>query len=1094
MDISAPDSVVLDAAQQQVLASNHKVHALITGAAGSGKTTALLQTVAKLHADDAPTRVLWLASSREVAAQARQAMLALIGKTSQGAVAQTTTAFAFELVRVVAQKNAQPEPRLLTAVAQDEMLAAAIAELPADFAGSTEQLQNLKQLLNAVAYRTELRDMWQVFDEIGEPPAAKFHVACGVVKPQHNSNKQQDADAELRAAIWVLQRCFQQLADSSRYTAGGIVQAAINILRQDSTHLALPTLVVVDNAQELSAGEQRLLVALADSGVTVWLAGDADTAAAVHVTPVLYLPELLRKLPQTLEMQKKKLKPQSIVLKTQHRQSNALCQVVSQLVQRVGVRGNGEQRVGMQVDSLPHNGVQPAKAKEIAAFNVQSESALSSALAFTLRAKHLGLDGQEPIPWHQMVIVCRSRDEISRLQRELKSREVPTKTLGGGTVLKEHKIVRELVLLLQSATSAQKSLNAPTITKLLTGIVGGLKLPEMASLKRELLQLFSEQIAREKIPVSRVIELVFNQEWPLKNTSDNTLSTGCHRFLRLRDVYAAAVKKAADHSLLELLWHFWSELIDAHKLQQQALNADGYEQEQANRLLDAVMELFFVVTRNEEQQHQLTAQKLLHEIISSDLPQDTLVKRAQADAVTITTPHQLIGSEFAVVCIAGLQDGKWPNLKQRGKLIGAARLVETLNHSQPQSEVSNKIQVLHAELRLLVLACSRAKKSLNLFAVHNTELIPSRFWSFFNKEAYLQQPITDAATTLSAEVARLRAELESKIASADETTDANNVNQTSVCEIAAQLARLAQEQVPGADPDSWYGALAPSTNQPLYAEHEQVQIGPSGLQTALTCSLQTTLDKIKGATSQHHRAALGTLLHAALELATDGATPSASEIMKQVNENWHKMQFTSVSEEQRARQLAEKMAQQLASYIKKQVSAGWKIIGSETPFTTQLGDGEQSIELRGRVDRLEVRDMDGKTQLRIVDLKTSKSHAPSSTVESVKFNAQLAAYKFAADAGCFNNELIAADLSNKLEEIIPVLVNLHPKMQSTRGNEKTDETLNDEQWQVVQQAIISNLQNLKQVSIFAALAEHCTSKQGVVDCTLHLIPAVSWQE
>ena len=59
------------------------------------------------------------------------------------------------------------------------------------------------------------------------------------------------------------------------------------------------------------------------------------------------------------------------------------------------------------------------------------------------------------------------------------------------------------------------------------------------------------------------------------------------------------------------------------------------------------------------------------------IPGDALAApRRQADAVTILTAHASKGLEWDLVCVAGVQEGSWPDLRRRGSLLGSEQLVD----------------------------------------------------------------------------------------------------------------------------------------------------------------------------------------------------------------------------------------------------------------------------------------------------------------------------------------------------------------------------------------------------------------------------------
>src|SRR5690606_41173154 len=56
---------------------------------------------------------------------------------------------------------------------------------------------------------------------------------------------------------------------------------------------------------------------------------------------------------------------------------------------------------------------------------------------------------------------------------------------------------------------------------------------------------------------------------------------------------------------------------------------------------------------------------------------------------------------------------------------------------------------------------------------------------------------------------------------------------------SVQLARLAREGVPGADPDTWYGVAEPTCTDPLVSRDEPVPMSPSTVDVLAKCPLRS---------------------------------------------------------------------------------------------------------------------------------------------------------------------------------------------------------------------------------------------------------------
>ena len=71
-------------------------------------------------------------------------------------------------------------------------------------------------------------------------------------------------------------------------------------------------------------------------------------------------------------------------------------------------------------------------------------------------------------------------------------------------------------------------------------------------------------------------------------------------------------------------------------------------------------------------------QVFVDHLLAQQIPGDTLSRpeAPTADAVPILTAHASKGLEWDLVCVAGVQEGSWPDLRRRGSLLGAEQLVD----------------------------------------------------------------------------------------------------------------------------------------------------------------------------------------------------------------------------------------------------------------------------------------------------------------------------------------------------------------------------------------------------------------------------------
>ncbi|MFC8850624.1 MULTISPECIES: ATP-dependent helicase [unclassified Micromonospora] len=209
---------------------------------------------------------------------------------------------------------------------------------------------------------------------------------------------------------------------------------------------------------------------------------------------------------------------------------------------------------------------------------------------------------------------------------------------------------------------------------------------------------------------------------------------------------------------------------------------------------------------------------------------------------------------------------------------------------------------------------------------------------------------------------------------------------------AAELARLAAAGVPGAHPDDWWGLRGLSDDRPLVDEGEPVRVTPSGMDSALRCSLRWLLERHGGSGPASAAQGVGNLVHAAAMLAED-ASADRSALLEYVSARFDAIELAARwmvgPERERAEAMVDKLLRWLAGNPRR-------LLAIEHEFAVRLDDPQRPVELTGRVDRLEV-DADGR--LVVVDLKTGKSTVV--TEREIGEHPQLGAYQAAVEAGAF---------------------------------------------------------------------------------------------
>jgi RecB family exonuclease len=348
------------------------------------------------------------------------------------------------------------------------------------------------------------------------------------------------------------------------------------------------------------------------------------------------------------------------------------------------------------------------------------------------------------------------------------------------------------------------------------------------------------------------------------------------------------------------------------------------------------------------------------------------------ETVRVLTAHAAKGLEWDLVCVAGVQEGVWPDLRDRTTLLGAEDLVE-LAAGIDGGAVDRRTLALAEERRLFYVACTRARRRLVVTAVQaaldgpDAGATPSRFLDLV-EPADETRPLTELprSLTLPALVAELRRSV----------VDGETPHHRRAA-AAAVLRRLAEEHVPGAGPDTWWGLAPLSDDAPLVDPEATVRVRPSNIENFRRCPLQWVLSTVGAQSPPDLPVSVGSAVHAVAQQVAEGLPPDQapaaleSELDGVLGTGWFD------------RRQREEARAKLDRFLQWHAANPRRLLGAEMEFDIVVG----RARMRGSVDRLE-RDDEGR--LVIVDLKTGSKDA-----DAVDEHGQLAAYQVAVSSGAF---------------------------------------------------------------------------------------------
>ncbi len=961
----AREAAALDASQRAVVGARRGPGAVVLGAPGTGKTRTVIELVAAAILDDGlpPESVLVLTPSRRSATVLRDRLALRLARGDEsaapvlpGPLARSIASYAHAIVTADARLTGQPDPRLLSGADQDADLAELLAGHALDGTGPRWPDHLGPEVRALGAFRTELRD--------------------AIARVSEHGWSTDRLRSEGRAHDQPAWAALADLVDEYRVVLGGaradqvdpaeLVRAAIGLVRDPAPGApAAPQLVVLDDAHDATPSGFELLAALAARGATVIALGDPDVATNTFRGAE---PDAVARLGVLLEAG-----IPTLVLGTAHRQGPALRALTAGLSARIGTAAAGAQRravPGRAADPLDADDALVRTEGALLAVAAPSPARERSLVADLLRERHL-LDG---VPWSAMAVVVRTGAQVPLLARALAAAEVPVRTTAAGRPLREHPAARALIRFVDVGTG-RSPLDADAAAELLLSPLGGLDRIGLRRLRRA---LRGEELAGEgdRGADELLVEAL---------AAPDRLETIDHRTARraarvARTLARIRTAHEAGATVDELLWTAWDDARLAAEWAQTSAGS-GIVAAEADRALDAVVAVFTAATTIVDTVPEATVETFLARVLDSDVADDLLQPVRTEESVLITTPASAAGLEVDVVVVAGLTEGVWPNLRVRGTLLGAP-LLSRVARDLPVADLDERRLVLDDELRMFVLAASRARRQLIVTATAGEDEQPSALWEHVSQAA--GEPAVGSARrgrprSLRRLVGQLRRILTDPASS-----------ETARAEAAVALRRLADEGVAGAGPDEWWGVLEPSTTAPLFLDDEHVTLSPSKLEAIETSPLDWFLDRIAPEETSAVMG-IGTIVHGAMETLDD---PDVDAVWAAIEARWAELVFESPWLAEQQRRLARRYAEGVAAYLRDAALEGRARVAAEERFAVLV----DRARLSGSVDRIERSDDGG---VRIIDLKTGRPVTDAGATG----NAQLGAYQLAYADGAFDELL-----------------------------------------------------------------------------------------
>lgn len=1086
---SSVDRMTEDAAQTAVIGAEATASGVIVGAPGTGKTRTLIERVVRLLDGEGmrPEELLVLTPSRQAATALRDRIGVRVGQATPGPLARSLGSFAFQIVRGAMVKDGQEPPALLTGADQDRLIAELLAGDAED--GTIAWPDALSPSVRASkGFRSELRAFLAECAELGARPdelRASGDPAWSAVA---------DFMVEYRSVLDLARAAHRDTADL-------LTEACAILQRADSATLgplASLRVVLIDDAQELTRGGIDVVRALRSRGTAVLAFGDPDISSGAFRGAT---PELFAQLAAALG--------DVHVLDGPHRQVPALTALTRTVTQAIGASG----RVDHRRAPLPvpvAEGEEPA----VRSFVAPSPHEEFDRIAGMMREWHLVHD----VPWDRMAVIAHDTRQVTQLETELAAREIPTRAAGVQRPLGSEAIVRDIVGIVRLALTPAEERTSQEWEEALRTPFGGMDAIGLRRLRARLRHIELEhggstparELLRQALTSPDHFTLIDAQE-----------SRTAERFART--VADVAARAAQGETIHDLLWRVWDEsrAVDGRRLhvawREMSLQASGAE---TARALDALVSLFGAAKRFVERTPNERPEVFVRDVLDSEVPEDSLASPDRPGRVTLLTPATALGTEFDAVVVAGVQDGVWPNVRLRGGMLQTWRLADALlsartgTPEEAPGVLDRRRAALHDELRLFVRAISRTRRRLLITAVDDDDMTPSPFFAFLPPpdppalHASAEHPLT-----LRGLVARHRRTL---------TTSSSPSAREHA---AAQLAVLAREGVPGADPDDWYGVTPPSTDAALRdLATDGARVSPSKLESFEECGLNWAVSALGGDTVMPPTAGIGTIVHEAMEKVPDGDLERMRAI---VDEHWPELDFETPWIGRKERRKADIFVDRLHTYLGDVRRDGGRELASEVEFrfAVDLAEGQavptvgpvgestaNQAVIHGYIDRVELyppgagdhphargqkwqpiagsrgsdpraADSGERERVVVVDLKTGKSDPESDA--AVLEHAQLAAYQIAVQQGLIEGAPADALAGARLVIVSKTLAKSEYRIAHQH-------TLDDAGREAFLRRVGEAARGMSASSFTAQVEAHCADTQRRVNpCRIHTVPAVS---
>jgi superfamily I DNA/RNA helicase/RecB family exonuclease len=963
--VSAPAALAcpeLDATQKSAVA--HRGSPLIiAGGPGTGKTSVLIEAaLSRINGGDNPDSILLITFGRERASELRDAIALRSSATMHEPLARTFHSLAFSILKMNTGEKYR-EPILLSGPEQESFIGQLLEgdvidgyrQWPLDLHDGEDKKGNP---LLTQGFIRELRDLIMRANERG-------------ITPEQLAERGKQVGEKYWAPAADFWNRYKEISLLREETAGDskwridpseIISAAVELLESNEPLRAQLqarfSTIMVDEFQESDPAQRKLLTLLSgsdlviaydpDSAVGRFRGADPDGLKGVigsyleQGATQVALANVFRHRPEIFEIGRK---------------------VASQFRSSAPTR----QRTCSYTEK-------PVLDNAFTIARLRSQSEEAQFIAYHFKRAHL----MHEIPYSEMAVILRSAGtQAAALRRAFAQVSIPV--AGDLEALSTNPAIAPFILLARVATGEQV-LNLDTCERLLLAEFGGSDSISLRRIRSALLAARDESVDLRG-GTQLLIDAIDKGDIPIE---DSAALTRIHELL---SVVRAALRKS-DARAEDLFWAIWdhAKSSDGEKLsslwRSVALRA-GARGAAADRDLDTMIQLFDSAARFSERFPYSKPSAFLNEIARESIVGDIITAQGvRPDVVEILTVHSAKGRQWELVAIAGLQEGVWPNLRQRSSLLGSERLVERERHgdlARLELDMIAASALAEDERRLLHVAVTRPRQGLIVTAVQREDDEPSAYFEELDNTGDLDAPaITEVPRplTTSALVATLRQNLDGQ---RSETS-------------AALLKTLTKAAINSADPAFWTGSLPISSNLPVVAAGDDVLVSPSGAENFTECGVKWLFERSGGTNGDSTAQILGNAIHEFARVKVEDPSITDLELIEKLQSSWS---LIDPSEGWISNTSLKRAVLMLERFARYHAATSRDVVGAEINFKIKVG----RAVIRGNVDRIEV---DGDGNHYVIDFKTGKT---AISAEKTKENLQLAAYQLAVALDGFERKL-----------------------------------------------------------------------------------------